>query len=88
MRVNPLDETLWMHTGDEVVMDEHVECRISARIKDTSIRGGENIYHVDDRRPSKSPPTILCRVVGVDEARYGQVAAAFLRPDLQRAVFR
>lgn len=58
MRVNPLDETLWMHTGDEVVMDEHVECRISARIKDTSIRGGENIYHVEIE-DSLNPPRLF-----------------------------
>jgi len=33
------DGMVWMHTGDEAVIDEHGYCRITGRIKDTIIRG-------------------------------------------------
>src|SRR5690606_21510013 len=35
------DGVLWMHTGDEAVMDEEGYVRIVGRIKDIIIRGGE-----------------------------------------------
>jgi fatty-acyl-CoA synthase len=34
----------WLHSGDLGVMDEHGYLRITGRIKDMIIRGGENIY--------------------------------------------
>ena len=34
----------WMHTGDLAVMDDDGYVKITGRIKDMVIRGGENIY--------------------------------------------
>ena len=34
----------WLHTGDMARMDENGYFKITGRIKDMIIRGGENIY--------------------------------------------
>ena len=39
-----IDEDGWLHTGDLAVMDENGYFKISGRIRDMIIRGGENIY--------------------------------------------
>ena len=39
-----IDTGGWLHTGDLAVMDANGNCRITGRIKDMIIRGGENIY--------------------------------------------
>ncbi len=39
-----IDSDKWLHTGDLAVMDENGYCKITGRIKDMIIRGGENVY--------------------------------------------
>ena len=39
-----IDADGWLHSGDIGIMDEDGYCRITGRIKDMIIRGGENIY--------------------------------------------
>ena len=34
----------WLHTGDLCTMDGRGYCRVTGRLKDVIIRGGENIY--------------------------------------------
>ncbi|TVY46017.1 putative acyl-CoA synthetase [Lachnellula subtilissima] len=38
---------VWMHTGDEAVMDAEGYVKITGRIKDLIIRGGENIHPLE-----------------------------------------
>ncbi|KAJ4215042.1 hypothetical protein NW759_010071 [Fusarium solani] len=71
---------LWMHTGDEATIDEHGYCRITGRIKDIIIRGGENIYPLEIEEHILSHPTISnVSVVGLKDERYGEAVAAFMQ---------
>lgn len=80
MRVHPDDNLLWMHTGDEAIMNEKGQCRISGRIKDIIIRGGENIYPAEiEDRLNMHAAIAMSAVVGVADAKYGEVVAAFLQ---------
>ncbi|KAK7403707.1 hypothetical protein QQX98_010510 [Neonectria punicea] len=70
---------LWMHTGDEVIIDAEGYAHITGRIKDIIIRGGENIYprEIEERlitHDSVSEAT----VVGIKDEKYGEVVGCFL----------
>ncbi|RFU27826.1 hypothetical protein B7463_g8521, partial [Scytalidium lignicola] len=71
--------TLWLHTGDEAVFDENGYCSITGRFKDIIIRGGENIYPIEiEERLCAHPAISRAAVVGIRNARYGEVVGAFL----------
>ncbi|KAK3321995.1 hypothetical protein B0H66DRAFT_185806 [Apodospora peruviana] len=73
---------LWLHTGDEAVFDERGYCSITGRFKDIIIRGGENIYPLEiEERLVAHPAITLAVVVGLKDAHYGEVVAAFLTLD-------
>lgn len=76
-----VDKEGWLHSGDLGTMDEAGYVRISGRIKDMIIRGGENIY------PREVEEFILqmegvsdVQVVSVPSRRYGEEVGAFLIP--------
>ncbi|KAH8817446.1 hypothetical protein F5884DRAFT_668161 [Xylogone sp. PMI_703] len=72
--------TLWLHTGDEALFDENGYCTITGRFKDIIIRGGENIYPVEiEERLCEHTAISRAVVVGIRNARYGEVVGAFLQ---------
>ncbi|KAJ8118964.1 hypothetical protein OPT61_g153 [Boeremia exigua] len=74
------DGTLWMHTGDECVIDEQGYCEITGRIKDIIIRGGENIFPGEIEEHLLRLPSICeASVVGLSDEKYGEVVSCFLR---------
>ncbi|KAE8147219.1 acetyl-CoA synthetase-like protein [Aspergillus avenaceus] len=71
---------LWLHTGDEATIDAEGYCRITGRIKDIIIRGGENIYPTEiEERLMEHPVIEQAAVVGLKDDVYGEVVAAFLQ---------
>ncbi|KAL9592588.1 MAG: hypothetical protein Q9179_006567 [Wetmoreana sp. 5 TL-2023] len=75
------DETgrMWMHTGDEAEMDADGYLRITGRIKDIIIKGGENIHPLEVENCLLGHPQVAeVSVVGLPDARYGEVVAAFV----------
>ena len=75
-----VDPDGWMHTGDLGVMDEEGYVRITGRIKDMVIRGGENIYPREIEEFLYAHPDIEdVQVVGVPDAKYGEELCAWLR---------
>ncbi|GAA3724430.1 AMP-binding protein [Gordonia hankookensis] len=75
-----LDTEGWMHTGDLAVMDESGYVRITGRIKDMVIRGGENIYPREIEEFLYTHPDILdAQVIGVPDDRYGEELMAWVR---------
>ncbi|UYP05228.1 AMP-binding protein [Bacillus subtilis] len=70
----------WLFTGDLAVMDEDGYCRITGRLKDMLIRGGENIYPREIEEFLYRHPAVLdVQVVGVPDAKFGEEAAAWIK---------
>ncbi len=75
-----VDKDNWLHTGDLAVMDENGYCKITGRIKDMIIRGGENIYPREIEEFLYTHPKVKdVQVVGVPSEKYGEEVAAFLQ---------
>ncbi|KAI5791823.1 acyl-CoA synthetase/AMP-acid ligase-like protein II [Geopyxis carbonaria] len=71
---------IWMHTGDEAEMDKDGYVKITGRIKELIIRGGENIHPLEIENCLLGHPGIIeASVVGLPDKRYGEVVAAFIR---------
>ena len=75
-----IDADRWLHTGDLCVMDERGYCRITGRLKDMIIRGGENIYPREIEEVLIARPDIAdAAVFAVPDDYWGeQVACAFV----------
>lgn len=75
-----IDSDNWLHTGDLAVMDEAGNCKITGRIKDMIIRGGENIYPREIEEFMYTNDKIRdVQVVGVPSEKYGEEVAAFIQ---------
>jgi fatty-acyl-CoA synthase len=75
-----IDGDGWLHTGDLAVMDENGYCKITGRIKQMIIRGGENIYPREIEEYLYTHPKVSdVQVYGVPDRKYGeQVMAAII----------
>ncbi len=81
------DREGWLHTGDVARCDEDGFVFIVDRIKDMYISGGENVYPAEVENVLAGHPDILeAAIVGIDDARWGEVGRAFLIPRPGRAV--
>ncbi|WP_275403775.1 AMP-binding protein [Nocardioides jishulii] len=70
----------WMHTGDIGVMDEDGSVRITGRIKDMVIRGGENVYPREIEEFLHTHPDVVdAQVIGVPDERYGEELCAWIQ---------
>ncbi|QCC84410.1 AMP-binding protein [Desulfovibrio desulfuricans] len=71
----------WLHSGDLGVMDENGYLRVTGRIKDMIIRGGENVYPREVEEFLLGMPGILdVQVVAVPSRKYGEEVGAFIIP--------
>ncbi|MEL7466887.1 MAG: AMP-binding protein [Pseudomonadota bacterium] len=69
----------WMHTGDLAVIDQDGYCKVTGRIKDMLIRGGENIYPAEIENFLMTHPDIsAAQVFGVPDAKFGEEACAWI----------
>ncbi len=76
-----IDPEGWLHTGDVAVMDERGYIRITDRIKDMFISGGFNCYPAEIENSLCSIPGVSqAAVVGMPDARLGEVGCAFVVP--------
>lgn len=78
-----ITESRWYRTGDIGVMDERGYLRISGRIKDMIIRGGENVYPAEVEKYllaytdcHKQSVLADVQVVGVPDDRLGETVCA------------
>ncbi|MEO0683338.1 MAG: AMP-binding protein, partial [Pseudomonadota bacterium] len=69
----------WMHTGDLATLDAQGFCRITGRVKDMIIRGGENIYPREvEEFLFKHPKISQAQVFGIPDPTYGEVVCAWV----------
>lgn len=74
-----IDSDGWLHTGDMARRDENGYFKITGRIKDMIIRGGENIYPKEIEDFIYTHPKVSdVQVVGVPDKVYGEEIAAFI----------
>ena len=70
----------WMKTGDEGVIDDDGYLAIVGRIKDTIIRGGENIAPKEIEEYLATHPDVLeVQAFGVPDEKYGEIVCAWIR---------
>mgnify|MGYP000844255127 FL=1 len=74
-----MDPDGWLHTGDLGTCDENGYYRITGRIKDIIIRGGENISPREIEDLLLPLPEIRdVQVVGAPDEKYGEIPVAFV----------
>ncbi|GHV47781.1 hypothetical protein FACS189499_05880 [Clostridia bacterium] len=76
-----IDADGWLHTGDIGRIDGNGNYRVTGRIKDMIIRGGENIYPKEIEDFLYTHPKISdVQVIGVPDKHYGEEIAAVIIP--------
>jgi len=74
-----IDAEGWMHSGDLATMDAGGYVRITGRIKDMIIRGGENIYPREIEEFLLTHPAVAdAQVFGVSDEKYGEEVCAWV----------
>jgi fatty-acyl-CoA synthase len=78
--VAAIDADGYLHSGDLGSYDEDGYYKVTGRIKDMIIRGGENIYPLEIENYLLSVPGVLdAQVVGAPDAKYGEIVVAFIK---------
>jgi fatty-acyl-CoA synthase len=84
-----IDKNGWLHSGDRGVKDENGNFKVTGRIKDMIIRGGENISPKEVEDFLYTMPGVKdAQVVGIASEKYGEEVGAFviLHPDVTMSV--
>lgn len=87
-----IDGDGWLHTGDLGTMDAQGFIRVTGRVKDMIIRGGENLFPAEIEAVLVEHPQVTqVAIVGLPDEKWGEVVAAFVIcdeapdiPDLKR----
>ena len=74
-----IDPEGWLHTGDLATVDEEGYYKITGRLKDMIIRGGENVYPREIEEFLYTNPKVSdVQVIGVPDQRVGEELMAWL----------
>jgi fatty-acyl-CoA synthase len=75
-----IDKAGWLHSGDLGTMDELGYVKITGRIKDMVIRGGENIYPREIEEYLYTHPAIVeAQAFGVPDERMGEEVCVWIQ---------
>jgi len=80
-----IDKNGWLHSGDQGIKDANGNFKVTGRIKDLIIRGGENISPKEVEDFLYTMPGIKdVQVAGIASEKYGEEVGAFviLKPDV------
>jgi fatty-acyl-CoA synthase len=86
-----VDTDGWLHTGDLGAMDARGYLRITGRVKEMIIRGGENLFPAEIENVLLEHPSVAeAAVVGAPDDFWGEIVVCFIRlapgATLERAV--
>jgi fatty-acyl-CoA synthase len=74
-----IDKNGFLHSGDLGIKDAKGNFRITGRIKDMIIRGGENIYPREIEEYLRALPAVKdVQVAGIPSPKYGEEVGAFI----------
>ncbi len=74
-----IDPLGWLHSGDLGTMDEDGYIKITGRIKEMVIRGGENLYPREIEEFVRTLPMVYdVAIVGVPDEKYGEELIAWV----------
>ncbi|ABV95136.1 acyl-CoA synthetase (AMP-forming)/AMP-acid ligase II [Dinoroseobacter shibae DFL 12 = DSM 16493] len=74
-----IDADGWMHTGDLATLDVDGFCKITGRVKDMIVRGGENVYPREIEEFLYTHPAISqVQVFGIPDQKFGEIVVAWL----------
>ncbi|TAJ15378.1 AMP-binding protein [Marinilabiliaceae bacterium JC017] len=77
--VRAIDPEGWLHSGDLGVRSAEGYYRITGRIKDMIIRGGENIYPREiENFIYRMAEVEMVEVVGIPDKKFGEIVGAFI----------
>ncbi|ONM46796.1 AMP-binding protein [Nocardia donostiensis] len=77
-----IDADGWLHTGDLGTMDARGYVRVTGRLKDMIIRGGENIYPREIEEVLAAYPAVTAAIVlGLPDTKWGEKVVAVVRLD-------
>lgn len=75
-----IDADDWLHTGDLGTMDSRGYVKITGRVKEMIIRGGENLFPAEIENAMLEHEAIAeVAVVGVPDEKWGEQVACFMR---------
>jgi fatty-acyl-CoA synthase len=75
-----IDPEGWLHTGDLGTIDARGYVRVTGRVKEMIIRGGENLFPAEIENILLEHPDVAeVAVVGVPDERWGEIVACFVR---------
>jgi len=75
-----IDKDGWLHSGDLALKTKEGYYKITGRIKDMIIRGGENIYPREiENFIYQLPQVEMVEVVGIADKKYGEIVGAFIK---------
>ncbi len=77
-----IDADGWLHTGDLGTMDARGYVRITGRVKEMIIRGGENHFPAEIENVLLEHPAVAeAAVVGLPDEKWGEIIACFFRSE-------
>jgi fatty-acyl-CoA synthase len=75
-----IDADGWLHTGDLGTLDARGYVRITGRVKEMIIRGGENLFPAEIENVLLEHASVAeVAVVGAPDERWGEIVVAFVR---------
>jgi fatty-acyl-CoA synthase len=79
MTANTVDADGWLHTGDLALREPNGYLRITGRLKDLVIRGGENIYPREVEEVLYLHASVRdAQVIGVPDVKFGEQVMAWV----------